>query len=39
MKKSKSEDKTKFKNQESFTIDKKIDKENKRWMELEKDAL
>ena len=39
MPKSKSEKKTRFKNQESFIIDKKIDKENKRFIELEKDAL
>lgn len=30
MPKSKSEDKKRFNNQESFTIDKRIDKENKR---------
>ena len=47
MPKSKSEKKEKFlneetgmfANQEHFIIDKKIDKENKRFIELEKDAL
>ena len=39
MPKSKSENKKRFNNQESFIIDKKIDKENKRFIEMEKDAL